>query len=113
VLPPDGITQMGMGKTAVMIALMTMPTPAAWALELEAPDVWDDKHLYDGDLGYAPRVMRKAQTLVVVCNTLVEQWEREIKKFTGGRLRCAFLRPSDAGLDGSVFLEYLKERLFP
>ena len=79
---------MGMGKTAVMIALMSMPTPAAWAPELEVPEAWDDAHLYDGDLGYAPRVMHKAQTLVIVCNTLVDQWEREIRKFTGGKLRC-------------------------
>ncbi|GAX82498.1 hypothetical protein CEUSTIGMA_g9925.t1 [Chlamydomonas eustigma] len=74
--------EMGMGKTAVMIALMTMPTPPTWKSSFETPAVWDESHLYDKDLGYAPKVIHKAKTLVVVCNTLVHQWQGEIKRFT-------------------------------
>ena len=51
------------------------------------PPLPSSPHSFDGDLGYAPRVMHRAQTLVVVCNTLVSQWQREISKFTGGELR--------------------------
>ena len=54
-------------------------------------------HRFDGDLGYAPRVMHRAQTLVVVCNTLVSQWQREISKFTGGQLRCGGVSASHRG----------------
>ena len=48
-----------MGKTAVMISLMVMPSPATWAPTREIPSAWDDSLLYDGDLGYAPQVMHK------------------------------------------------------
>ena len=78
---------MGMGKTAVMISLMVMPAPAAWAPALAPPAAWDDALLYDGELGYAPKVMHKAKTLVVVCNTLIQQWQREIKKFAGDKVK--------------------------
>ena len=43
--------------------------------------------MWDGNLGYVPLVMHRAKTLVVVCNTLIQQWQQEIAKFTGGRLR--------------------------
>ena len=41
---PSPNTQMGMGKTAVMISLMRMPLPAAWADTLAVPEAWDDAH---------------------------------------------------------------------
>ena len=36
---------MGMGKTAVMISLMRMPPPAAWADTLAVPEAWDDAYM--------------------------------------------------------------------
>ena len=31
--------------------------------------------------------MHKGKTLVVVCNTLITQWQREIKKFAGDKIK--------------------------
>ena len=49
--------EVGMGKTAVMIALMTLPTPRAWEEDFKSPELWTDAVLEDTrELGYAPKV---------------------------------------------------------
>ena len=66
---------LGAGKTVTVIALIAADAAAARRLDLKGSSASGSKHL-------------SRASLIVVTPLIIRQWEMEIKRFTGGKLKC-------------------------